>query len=65
MSAAKNAEDGDGIILRFVETAGKDTEADIDVKFLNFKAKIDFKAFEIKTLKLKNNSCAEVNLIEF
>ncbi|MCL2772578.1 MAG: alpha-mannosidase [Oscillospiraceae bacterium] len=66
LSAAKNSEDGNGIILRFAESSGKDTTTNITVEFLNFAAKLEFKAFEIKTLKIgKNNSFNEVNLIEY
>ena len=64
LSAAKNAEDNDGTVLRFVETAGKDTPCEIDVKFLNTKIKLDFKAFEIKTVKIKNGACVETDLLE-
>ena len=64
LSAAKNAEDNDGIVLRFVEVAGEDTQSDINVKLLKFKTKLDFKAFEVKTIKIKDNSCKEVSLTE-
>jgi len=65
LSAVKNAEDNDGVILRFVETSGKDTECMIDVKFLNHKISIKLKAFEIQTLKMTKNHCDEVDLLEF
>ena len=65
LSAAKNAEDNDGVILRFVETSGKNTQSEIDVKFLSVKIKLDIKAFEIKTIKIKDGICQEVDLLEF
>jgi len=64
LSAAKNAEDNDGVILRFVETSGKETQSEIGVKFINANIKLDFKAFEIKTVKIKNGDCKEVDLLE-
>ncbi|MCL1859165.1 MAG: alpha-mannosidase [Oscillospiraceae bacterium] len=64
LTAAKNAEDNDGVVLRFLETSGKDTQSEIDVKFLNINIKLDFKAFEIKTVKIKDGICKEVDLLE-
>ena len=53
LSAAKNAEDGSGTVLRFIETSGKKTRADI--KYFDVDLKLNFTAFEIKTVKIKEN----------
>jgi alpha-mannosidase len=65
LSAAKNSEDNDGVILRFIETSGKDTQSRINVKFINANINLDFKAFEIKTVKIKNCILFIFNLFLF
>ena len=65
LTAAKNAEDGDGAILRFVEVSGEETEVNIDAAFLGQKIAANFAPYEIKTLKFTENGCTEVNLTEF
>jgi alpha-mannosidase len=64
LSAAKNAEDGDGVILRFVEASGEAAECEIDAKFLDYKFKASFGAFEVKTVKIKGGRHSETNLLE-
>jgi len=64
LTAIKNAEDGDGVILRFFEAVGNETVANIDIKFLNIKTTLKFKPFEIKTIKIKDGKCEDINLIE-
>lgn len=64
LTAVKNAEDNNGVILRFVEAVGKETDANIDIKFLNCKTVQNFKPFEIKTIKVDDSGCKELNLIE-
>ncbi|MDR0601944.1 MAG: hypothetical protein LBG42_06135 [Treponema sp.] len=52
ITAIKRAEDGDGWILRAVESAGKTSEADIDCSWLGARGRFGFKPFEIKTFKI-------------
>ncbi|MCL2159708.1 MAG: hypothetical protein FWH48_09900, partial [Oscillospiraceae bacterium] len=65
MTAAKNAEDKDGAILRFVEVAGEATAASIDAKFLDCKISATFAPYEIKTFKIGENGYCEVDLLEY
>ena len=64
LTAVKNSEDNDGVILRFVEAAGRETEASIDIKFLGCKLNKKFKPFEIKTVKADKDGCREIDLTE-
>lgn len=65
LTAAKNAEDNRGAVLRFVETAGERTRVNIGAEFLNRKITAEFAPYEIKTFKITEDTCAEVNLLEF
>jgi alpha-mannosidase len=62
LSSAKNAEDDDGTVLRFVETSGKNTQADI--KYFDAELKLSFTPFEIKTIKIKDGAYSEIKLTE-
>ena len=66
ISAVKQSEHGNDIILRCVETSGIQTTAKVDLKFANLKWSGSFRPNEIKTLRVKLNSGSikEVNLLE-
>jgi len=64
LTAVKNAEDNDGAILRFIETAGDETEVNIDVRFLKHQISAKFAPYEIKTLKMTERHCCETDLLE-
>ena len=61
-AASENAEDGDDIVLRFVETEGKDGRYSINLFGQNICGNIGHN--EIKTLKI-SNEITEINLIEW
>ena len=65
LTAAKNAEDKSGAVLRFVEAAGEETFANIDAAFVNRKISAKFAPYEIKTFKVTEDACIEVDLLEF
>lgn len=62
LSVLKGAEDGDGVIVRAYESAGRDTSARLEV--LGRELATHFGAHEIKTLKLAG-TIDEVNLVEW
>jgi alpha-mannosidase len=66
VSSVKLAEEGDDIIIRCVETEGKDVEASLDLKFAVKKWTGNFRAYEIKTLRINSDTkeIREVNLLE-
>jgi len=55
LSAFKRAEDDKGWIVRLYETAGKDTQASVDVKLVGRKLALSFRGFEIKTIYLPDD----------
>lgn len=63
VSAIKESEDNDGLILRFFEA--DDTDFDLDAKLFDTDIKTHLSHNEIKTLKISNNEIKEVNLIEW
>lgn len=68
ISAMKEAEDKDGIILRAFETMKRSVEATIEIPFMERTATLQFKPCEIKTIKVpydKNAEITEVNMLEF
>ncbi|MDR1106927.1 MAG: hypothetical protein LBL44_11275 [Treponema sp.] len=71
VTAIKSAEDGDGCILRAVESAGKAAEADIECPWLGLQGRFSFRPFEIKTLKIPGSggggtpSVTETSLLEW
>ena len=66
VSAIKQSEEGDDLIIRCVETSGTDTSATLDLAFLSRKWTGNFKPCEIKTLRVNRYTgiIKEVNLLE-
>jgi alpha-mannosidase len=66
VSAMKQAEDGEDLVLRCVEAAGIQTDAALDLRFADRKWTGRFRPFEIKSLRLNRNTgnIKEVNLLE-
>ncbi len=66
VSAVKQSENGEDLILRCVETNGMAGPANLDLGFAKRKWSGNFHAYEIKTLRLsvKSGSIKEVNLLE-
>ncbi len=66
ITAIKQSENGEDTIVRCVETAGLPTSANINLRFANLKWTANFRAHEIKTLRINKNkgSVREVNLLE-
>ena len=66
VSAVKQSENGEDLILRCVETNGTAVTAILDLSFAKRKWSGSFRPFEIKTLRMntKSGSIREVNLLE-
>lgn len=66
VSAVKQSENGEDLIIRCVETSGEATFAALDMPFANQKWSGNFHPFEIKTLRMdkKSKMIKEVNLLE-
>jgi alpha-mannosidase len=66
VSVVKKAEEGDDLIIRCYETAGRPTEASLDLKLLNRRWTGTFRPLEIKTLRVPfaGGEIREVNLLE-
>jgi alpha-mannosidase len=66
ISAIKNAEEGEALIFRCVETLGKTVVASVNIRFASKKWTGNFRAWEIKSLRLdpKAGTIKEVNLLE-
>jgi len=66
VSAIKESENGEDIIIRCIETSGLQTTATIDLLFANRRWSGNFKPCEIKTLRINHNTkvIKEVNLLE-
>ncbi len=66
VSAVKQSEDGDDVIIRCVEAAGQPALATLDLAFADRKWKGRFSPFEIKSLRIakKSGEVKEVNLLE-
>jgi len=66
LTAVKQAENGEGLILRAYESAGQSTAAQIDLRSLGKGWSGTFRPYEIKTLRLDPRSGAfrEVNALE-
>ena len=64
--SVKKSEEGDDIIVRCIETTAKPCTASIDMPFAGCKWTGDFRANEIKTLRINLNTknIKEVNLLE-
>ncbi|MBN1987341.1 MAG: alpha-mannosidase [Prolixibacteraceae bacterium] len=66
VSAIKQAEDNDDIVIRCVETLGQATSATIDLRFTGRTWSGSFRPFEIKTLRMnpKSGKITETNVLE-
>jgi alpha-mannosidase len=66
VSVVKKAEDGDDLIVRCYETAGRAAEATLDLGLVNRRWEGTFRPLEIKTLRVPRAGGAirEVNLLE-
>jgi len=66
LTVLKRAEDGDDLIVRFVETAGRETEARLDLHFAQAAWTGRVRPFEIKTLRfgLETKEAREVDMLE-
>ncbi len=63
ISALKNSENGDGLIIRFAETEGTATSATVKFFAMNKEFTLDFTPQEVKTVKLCNDGSVEEILI--
>jgi alpha-mannosidase len=66
VSVMKKAEDGDDLIVRCYETAGREVKATLDLGLVNRRWTGNFRPLEIKTLRvpLAEGEIREVNLLE-
>jgi len=65
LTACKRSWDGKALIIRLQESTGKFSNMYLEIKFPEIKIKMNFKAFEIKTLRIeKSGKWSEVNLIK-
>ncbi len=64
LSCFKQAEDGDGWIVRVYETQGMETSAVLNLPVCNAAKSIHLKPFEIQTLRLKNGAFEPCELLE-
>ena len=65
VSALKNSENDDGLVIRFSETAGIPTTVTVDFSAVNKSFSLDFAAQEVKTVKLcKDGTVKEILIIE-
>ena len=66
VSALKKAEDGQDLIVRCYETAGRATKATVDLALVNRRWTGNFRPSEIKTLRVPSGGgpIREVNLME-
>jgi alpha-mannosidase len=62
ITAFKKAEIGEGYIIRLFNPV--ETEQTATLRFKNITKKIEFSAFEIKTLRCTDNEITESNLLE-
>jgi alpha-mannosidase len=66
VTAVKESEDGDDLIIRCFEATGRETKATVNLAFANTRWSGAFHPFEIKTLRLNRKTYAitEVNILE-
>lgn len=63
LGCVKVAEDGVGVVLRLLETEGEKTQGEIIFSGMNYPYSIG--AYEILTLRIDNDGCKRVNLLEW
>ena len=65
IEVVKQAEDGNGFILRAYETDGKAVRAALSLPFLSAETEADFRPHEIKTLRIdRDGAVSETNILE-
>ncbi len=65
ISALKNSENNEGLVVRFAETAGIATTAIVDFKAINKSFELHFTPQEVKTVKIsKDGTVEEIRIIE-
>jgi alpha-mannosidase len=65
LSAMKQAEADDSVIIRLYETSGENNRANIRLNWLRADFETDFKPSEIKTFKIKSDgNILECNIFE-
>ena len=65
ISALKNSEDNDGLIVRFTETAGEPTTVTVNFAAINKSFELSFGPQEVKTVKIgKSGTVEEVGIVE-
>ncbi len=65
VTAVKTAEDGNGVIMRIVETDGRSTTATVDFRALNVSFTMQWKPQEIKTVRIdKEGNATECMITE-
>ena len=64
VTAIKKAEDADGIIMRLVETDGRETEATVDFTAMNSRFTLSFAPQEIKTVRIADGNVSECLITE-
>lgn len=56
ITCLKEAEDGDGIVIRLQETNGIDTNVDLDLKLINKKISLNIQAYKIMTIRILSDA---------
>ncbi|MBO4886086.1 MAG: alpha-mannosidase [Clostridia bacterium] len=65
LNVVKDAEEGDGLVIRAVETSGRPARARVSLPFIGASVEADYRPFEIKTFRVgADGSAAEVDLLE-
>ncbi len=65
ISALKNSENDDGLIVRFSETSGTSTTVTVNFKVINKSFELSFTPQEVKTIKItKDGTVEEIRIIE-
>lgn len=65
VSALKNSEDGEGLVVRFVETSGVPTTVSVNFEAINSNFELSFVPQEVKTVKIgRDGTVKEIRIIE-
>lgn len=64
LSALKQAEDGDGLILRLFNPTSESRSTQVDLPVLELSKEVQLTPFEIRTFRVKKGFWLEVNLME-